>query len=88
MKKIICVILLVAFAMLFCGCGPKIGDNYTESERFILVSGGNPNAPYRESIIVDKETGVMYLAIYAYNKFGITPLLNADGSPMTLDEVN
>ena len=88
MKKIICVILLVVFAMLFCGCGPKTGENYTESGRFILMSGGNPNAPYYDSIIVDKETGVMYLVLYKYHHFGITPLLNADGSPMSLDEVN
>lgn len=88
MKKIICVILLVVFAMLFCGCGPKIGDNYTESERFILVSGNNPNAPYYENIIADKETGVMYLVLYKTHQFGITPLLNADGSPMSLDEVH
>lgn len=88
MKKIICVILLVVFTMLFCGCGPKIGENYTESGRFILMSGDNPNAPYYENIIADKETGVMYLVLYTHYQFGITPLLNADGSPMSLDEVN
>ena len=88
MKKIICVILLVAFAMLFCGCDQKIGESYTESGRFILMSGDNPNAPYYDNIIVDKETGVMYLVLYKYHQLGITPLLNADGSPMTLDGVN
>ena len=88
MKKTICVILLVVSAMLFCGCGPKIGENYTESGRFILMSGDNPNAPYYENIIADKETGVMYLVLYTHYQFGITPLLNADGSPMTLDEIN
>lgn len=88
MKKIICVILLVVFAMLFCGCGPKIGENYTESERFILVSGDNTNAPYYENIIADKETGVMYLVLYKAHQLGIAPLLNADGSPLSLDEVN
>lgn len=88
MKKIICVILLVVFAMLFCGCGRNVGEEFTRSGRFVIVSFYNPNAPYYETVITDKETGVLYLVIYGYNHCGITPLLNADGSPMTLDEVN
>jgi hypothetical protein len=69
-----------------CGCGRKTGENFTKSERFTIVSGNNPNAPYSETIIVDKETGVMYLAVYGYHHFGITPLLNADGTPMLAEE--
>lgn len=88
MTKIICVILIVAFAMLFCGCGRDTGENYTTSGRFVIVSGSDQNAPYFETVIKDRETGVLYLVIYGLYRLGITPILNADGSPMTLDGVN
>lgn len=85
MKKL--AILVGCIALVFmCGCGRKMGENFTETGRFTIVYGNNPNAPYSETIIVDKETGVMYLAVYAYNHFGITPLLNADGTPMLAEE--
>lgn len=85
MKKlalIMCCILLV----FMCGCGRKTGENLTDSGRFTIVSGDNMNAPYNETIFVDEETGVMYLAVYANSQFGITPLLNADGTPMLVEE--
>lgn len=85
MKKLaifVCCILLI----FMCGCGRRTGENFTETERFIIVSGNNPNAPYLETIIVDEETGVMYLVVYGYQHFGITPLLNADGTPMLAEE--
>ena len=84
MKKlimIICCILLV----FMCGCGDgKPGEDFVKSGRFTIVSGANPNAPYYDTIIVDNNTGVMYLALYGYNHFGITPLLNTDGTPMLI----
>ena len=86
MKKLAifaCYILLI----FMCGCGRKTGENFTESERFTIVSGDkNINAPYVETIIVDEETGVMYLVVYNFDHFGITPLLNADGTPMLIEE--
>lgn len=86
MKKAICLILIIVLCFFLCGCGRKTGENFTKSERFTIVSGYNTNAPYFETIFVDEETGVMYLAVYAYNHFGITPLLNADGTPMLAEE--
>ena len=85
MKKltvIICCILLI----FMCGCGRKTGEKLTESERFTIVSGDNVNAPYYETIFVDEETGVMYLALYCSYKFGITPLLNTDGTSMLITD--
>ena len=85
MKKLaifVCCILLI----FMCGCGRRTGENFTETERFTIVSGNNPNAPYFETIIVDEETGVMYLAVYAGNQFGITPLLDSDGKPILWEE--
>ena len=82
MKKAICIMLVIVLVAMLCGCGRKAGEGITKSGRFVIVSGNNPNAPYSETIITDKETGVMYLVIYSGYHFGITPLLNADGTPM------
>ena len=86
MKKAFCLILVVALVAMLCGCCRKAGENFTETERFTIVSGNNPNAPYFETIIVDEETGVMYLAVYSGNQFGITPLLDSDGKPILWEE--
>lgn len=82
MKKVVYAILIIVLCFFLCGCGRETGENFTESGRFTIVSGSSLDAPYCETIIVDKETGVMYLTVYAMHQFGITPLLNADGSPM------
>lgn len=82
MKKAICAILIIVLCFFLCGCGRETGEYFTQSQRFPIISGHNPNAPYYETIIMDKETGVMYLTVYSMYQFGITPLLNADGSPM------
>lgn len=84
MKKAMCMILAVALAATFCGCGRKEGENFTKSGRFTIVFGRNPNAPYVDTVIEDKETGVLYLVIYVGNHCGITPLLDADGKPLTI----
>ena len=85
MKKLV-LIMCCTLLVFMCGCGRKTGENFTESERFTIVSGDNMNAPYCETIFVDEETGVMYLAIYVSYQFGITPLLNADGTPMLAED--
>lgn len=86
MKKAICVMLIVVLVVMLCGCGRKTGESFTTSGRFSIISGDIPIAPYHETIITDKETGVMYLAIYGYNHLGVTPLLNADGEPLLWKE--
>jgi hypothetical protein len=84
MKKAMCMILVVALAATFCGCGRKEGENFTKSGRFTIVSGDNLEAPYCETVIADRETGVIYLVIYVGDHCGITPLLDADGTPLTI----
>lgn len=85
MKKVIIVIL--CFLLIFlCGCGRRTGENFTSSDRFVIVSGKNPNAPYLETIIADKDTGVLYLVVYGYNQLGITPLLDENGAPLLWKE--
>ncbi len=81
MKKLTVIICCISLIFM-CGCGRKPGDNFTKSGRFTIVSGDNMNAPYYETIIVDNKTGVLYLTVYFMHQFGITPLLNADGTPI------
>lgn len=85
MKKII-IIILCFLLILLCGCCRRTGENFTSSDRFVIVSGSNPNAPYRETIIADKDTGVLYLVVYGYNHLGITPLLDENGAPLLWKE--
>ena len=85
MRKMLKIIIVFAVIALLCGCGAKDGQNFTESDRFVIVSGKDVNAPYREVIIVDKETGVLYLTIRTIYSIGITPLLDSDGMPLLWD---
>lgn len=82
MKKVICVMMVIILAASFCGCGRETGEDFTSSGRFIIVSGYSSSAPYQETIIADKDTGVLYLVVYTGHQCGITPLLDADGKPL------
>lgn len=82
MKKLIVCVALIG--MLLCGCSsedPLLGGSAMNGG-FVAVE---TNGYY--SIVVDTETNVMYLqfnsGIYRY---GITVLLNADGTPMLWGE--
>ena len=37
--------------------------------------------------VIDDRTGVVYLAFSKYRQAGITVMLNADGSPVTYDQI-
>ena len=87
MKKAICVMLIVVLVAMLCGCGRKVGEEFTRSERFVIVSGDNLNAPYLSTVIADKNTGVLYIVFYIGNQCGITPLLDSDGKPLLWGEM-
>jgi len=78
MKKTICLALVITIMVMFCACGRKAGEDIGTTGRFYIITGDNPNAPYHEMIIVDRDTGVLYLALYAGRHFGITPLLDSE----------
>ena len=49
----------------------------------ILEDEHDSNGYFSTSIVVDNETNVMYLYVENFhNKAGLSPLLNADGTPM------
>lgn len=75
--KKFCLVLIMAIVLAFglCGC----------EDEYILKSQDDSNSLFKivyiqdtnKDILVDKETGVMYLTIA---RGGTTPLYNADGS--------
>lgn len=76
MKKLIVCAALIG--MLLCGCS---GADSFMNDRFITVQkDGN------YSILVDTETNVLYLRFLGGYHYGITVLLNADGTPMLWGE--
>ena len=42
---------------------------------------------YGYSYLVDKNTGVVYLKYYGHRSTAITVMLNADGTPVTADQI-
>lgn len=71
MKKIISLILVIAIALLV-GCAET-----TEADT--KVNYIQDDWDYK--IIIDKKTGVNYIVYIEYKQGGITPRLNADGTP-------
>ena len=81
MKKLIAILLLLA--LLLCGCARQMEQmgNGQAATRFSVVD------EYQGfKIIVDMDTGVMYAVTtpdHVGNAYGITLLVNYDGSPRT-----
>lgn len=77
MKKIISLILVIAIILLV-GC-----TETTEADTQIdYIQDNTSKKTTIFTIVVDKETGVNYIVTYDYKSgMGITPRLNADGTP-------
>lgn len=72
MKKIVAIILCV---LLVCGlCGWK------------KIDSEDMNVFANISVIVDEETGVEYVVYNGYNRGGICPRYNADGTLRVREE--
>ena len=90
MKKRICLFIVVLAMVFTGGCASTSKtidrDLQTESEFFYfrIVESGQMTDGGDYYVIVDDNTGVLYL--YVFNGFGaaITPLINADGTPKLL----
>ena len=84
MKKFLTVILLVVVCcVIFSGCSKtKKVESPEFDERFLILTGTNDDVDGYRQIIVDRETGVMYLFVgYSY-KSGLTIMVDADGNPL------
>lgn len=81
-KKILVIALALILIVVLAGCGMKeespdkdIDTGFRTLERF----GSDPNA----AVVYDVNTGVMYFVNY---HGGVTPIINADGSPRVWEE--
>ena len=82
-KKILCLLLLLIMPIfMLCGCSDTIdsaiGTEYTIGD-VCLVKVEESDC---FCIFVHKETRVMYLANTEQYRYGLTVMLNADGTPM------
>lgn len=88
--KIVMVFVLVGIMVfVLCGCidNPAVEDI---KPSVTILSNEDPfgnDAGNKFFYIVDNRTGVVYLGFSCYRKAGITVMLNADGSPVTYDQI-
>lgn len=75
----IVIAVLICCIMLF-GCSTEVSST-KDVNRFDIVDANSGC-----EIIVDKETGVMYLSYYSYNGNGLTLMVDADGNPLIYKE--
>ena len=97
-KKLISLLLVLVPMLVLCGCERNQTTQLQQEEYLsieildgiTLVCIAKPKSQDGYYVYVHEETRVVYL-VYKYNQlgtsssygyFGITPLLNADGSPM------
>ena len=78
-NKIILGIILTAIMFCLCGCS---SESVAETERRFVDIGGIGFGGNETCIIVDKTTNVQYLFFKSGYGGGLTPLLNADGTPL------
>ena len=84
MKRVLAVILLIMICcFMFVGCSRK-NDVIITTEldsRFKIINDTNDGFGYFQ-IIVDTETGVMYLFRGEGYRGGLTVMVDADGKPL------
>lgn len=85
-KKFIALLITATIALFLTACGDSVSvveNVYTETESASMFERHTLDDCY--SILVDKETGVCYLeydyTVGYHGYYGITVMLNADGTP-------
>lgn len=90
MKKY--VIVLVLCAVLLTGCRKNISEATSDYSNHVVpnivelgkANGGVSNYYYYS---IDRNTGVVYLNYDSYYRHAITVMLNADGTPVTAEQL-
>lgn len=82
-KKI--VILLCALSLLiFLGCGVNANAGTKYSPNIVEIDHSIMDSYY---YAIDANTGVVYLSYDAYYRHSMTVMLNADGTPVTAEQL-
>lgn len=89
MKKILLVFILMIFLLTSCSENPNVSwadKDYSSmvTPNILKCGDGSEGIFY---YIIDKNTGVVYLAYDAYQKYGITLMVNRNGSPITAEQL-
>ena len=84
MKKFLTVILLaVVCCVIFSGCSRTRKVETSEvDKRFLILNDTNNGMNGYRQIIVDRETGVMYLFVGNGSKGGLAVMVDAEGNPL------
>ena len=89
MKKKILALLLFFIVAVMSGCSQNV-----ERATLDVSSGVTPNVMVTSDIsngcyyyVIDRNTGVVYLAYDSINRCGISVMLNRDGSPVTAEQL-
>jgi hypothetical protein len=88
MKKLIAIILIFTIAFACLGCSvprsyEKIQPSWMDN-RFLVIDDSNNGLGYMR-IIVDKDTGVMYLFHGSGYRGGMTTMVDSNGEPLIYD---
>lgn len=81
-KRIAVLAMAVLLAMMCAACSKA---NTPIKDRFVVVQQDDQQLSGKYYILADRETGVQYLYICSGYGRGITPILNADGTPQIYD---
>jgi hypothetical protein len=88
MKKKVLLLLVIAIIGM-SGCSKN-----TERATVDKSSGVTPNVLVTSNVgngdffyLIDRNTGVVYLAYNSYYRWGVTVLLNRDGRPVTAEQL-
>lgn len=95
MKKKIAIMLMCTALLSGCGIahlqvGSKPETNYQDGVVPNIVEIGCPGSVVDGDVYyytVDKNTGVVYLSYDGYRRHAITVMLNADGTPITAEQL-
>lgn len=86
MKKIIFV-LLFTLLLTGCGTGVSVAEKHYQDVSPQIVEIGDTRTNDGYCYAVDKNTGVVYLEYDGPRRFGITIMLNPDGTPVTAEQL-
>lgn len=85
MKKIIAIVLsAILICIMLCGCKGS-GDRAFTSNRFEIITYQH-DINYEETILYDRETGVMYVWVREGYGGGLSPLYDSEGNVMLYEK--